>query len=113
MLLVASVSVLAQQEGTPPTGAPAPAPAGITIGYQMLFEDLAALCPVEENGEIPLPAGLGSPASLLCSGATLERRSISSRSFATDVYSGAPLAIGFGLPKHLVGDRGGVSLPQE
>src|SRR5215203_1075918 len=49
----------------------------------------------------------------MCSGALLERRPISGRSFATDVYSGAPLAIGFGLPKHLVGDWGGVSLPQQ
>jgi hypothetical protein len=55
MLLVASVSVLAQQEETPPTGGPAPAPAGITIGYQMLFEGLAALYPVEKTARYRCP----------------------------------------------------------
>jgi hypothetical protein len=62
MLLVASVPVLAQQEETPPTGAPAPtpvpAPAGFTVSCQTLFEDFVALCPVDENGETTLPAGI-------------------------------------------------------
>ena len=71
MLLVASVPVLAQQEETPPTATPAPAPApapapipapaGITVGCQVLFEDPAALCSVDENGEITLPDGTTAP----------------------------------------------------
>ena len=77
MLLVASVPVLAQQEETPPTAAPAlapvpapvpapapapiSAPAGITVGCQVLFEDPAALCSVDENGDITLPDGTTAP----------------------------------------------------
>src|SRR5918999_1455666 len=34
-------------------------------------------------------------------------------SFATDVYGGAALAIRVGLPQKLVGNRGGVSFPEE
>src|SRR5829696_5863399 len=35
------------------------------------------------------------------------------RSFAADVYRGAPLGIRLCLPKHLVGYGGGVSLPEQ
>ena len=59
MLLVASVPVLAQQEETRRPAlvpAPVPAPAGITDRCQMLLEDFAALCSVDTNGEITLPA---------------------------------------------------------
>src|SRR5215217_3314646 len=38
---------------------------------------------------------------------------LSSRSFATDVDGGTPLVIRLGFPKHLVRDRGGVSLPEQ
>jgi hypothetical protein len=41
--------------------APFPAPAGITVRCQMLFEDFATLCPVDKNGEITLPAGITVP----------------------------------------------------
>jgi hypothetical protein len=77
MLLTASAPlVLAQQTPTPPPApaptsvpppapapapGPVPAPTGFIVGCQVLFNDPAATCPVDANGNITLPDGTTAP----------------------------------------------------